>query len=951
VELTWAYRQALSIFPTHLTRVAEHKWIRITLESDEDRSKLFSHLYQQTVRECGLDKPKVSLSECRRKCKTLKIQETRYLEFIHQALHIHPTRIPSPKRSSDDTKLSMSEYGSLQAVAFRDIQSEKMAFAQNKKSILQAHFGKHLSETPLKSSRSRLPCIQTMMAKENIDIVISEPMNPNSDTIVTPPGTPKSDINETKEFEDLRGRELSMKRRLTASEQARATLQRESVLNKEMIAQLQDENRKYKSSYDALELQCLEIEREYTGKIEALQNLLHNLKSTSRSSGEFNDDISPVAALKRLNKTQLELEHADAGRVRAETRAKEATTRCVELTQQMSEMVLKQQDVQDRNRKLERDLTHANVTTEKLYETRDQLLDQIRETRGGLIVSLEAERVERSVLNRKMKNIQVVESKKNPSLESRLLHDAECSLSRTKKELVNSEQESKSLQQELADIRIRFKEQSQHYAEKNIHDTITNELETAKQERLKAVKEKDYIQQVLLESEKLKKQATFQITRLKHSLETMESERQAAGEDVERMKVEFSKSLSNKQHDMEVYKTKLKQTLGKEKDLIRQECNERIESVRIAHRTELTKLVAQNREDTELALSNQRENFSMEMNKMNDDFSQRLEEYQSHTQQEQGKVQEEHQREIRNSIDKVLQEEQKRSNDMLSEMYEERELLVVQMRQRNAIMYLNQVLQSASCARLYSGWSRWKTKVQEQRAEEMVEVYGIAMDQANAAAKLACVGIRFRVKNLTLAFSHWKQPKQVIKKIESKNKFFIQPIFPGELIRKMRRQIPQKEFMTFVYDFVNTLNCGIDGKITTDSFYEGLGLLAESRLDYVNQNRTESIRDKQLAFDQRITAVFLNPPQEKLSPSRNNLTLATMFPFWCRRRDLKLKFLAWSKWFVFNRLLPVENEFLQNMETKALQEEVRSLHVQLGESKSEAWNYKRKLLTCYQQDV
>jgi hypothetical protein len=42
-----------------------------------------------------------------------------------------------------------------------------------------------------------------------------------------------------------------------------------------------------------------------------------------------------------------------------------------------------------------------------------------------------------------------------------------------------------------------------------------------------------------------------------------------------------------------------------------------------------------------------------------------------------------------------------------------------------------------------------------------------------------------------------------------------------------------------------------------------------------------------------------------------------------------------------------ESDFIRGVEVQALQEQVRALHVQLGQSKAEAWRYKRKLLSEY----
>lgn len=223
-----------------------------------------------------------------------------------------------------------------------------------------------------------------------------------------------------------------------------------------------------------------------------------------------------------------------------------------------------------------------------------------------------------------------------------------------------------------------------------------------------------------------------------------------------------------------------------------------------------------------------------------------------------------------------------------------------------------------------------------------------------------------------------------------------------ELSRKMRRKLPEPRFGPHIVKFVESLDVNLDGKIVPNVFQRALLVanpFSSSKVSNNSRDKADFFAKLRLVFAPLISAYTSDSqgrPQQStgmpaseavgheekgkhtennmlvsvqdpicLMPSANWLAMAavavTRISCLVDHRSALVKSRAFARLRMHALLgvsrgnLPsaahhfVESAFMREMETKALQEEVRALHVQLGASKAEAWRFKRKILNLHSQ--
>lgn len=683
----------------------------------------------------------------------------------------------------------------------------------------------------------------------------------------------------------------------------------------------------------------------YDSKFKMEQNDVHN-------SGQFKETVDEVLSASPLVSVPMEQEQFRPGKDTKNFQLEERLALAEKARQRLLRELedARATDSDDRSLAfLKVALSESNRYREELSKSeteRDRLRDELDKVREQYSTQMERDRIERAALTRQLHQACITKSEDSGEDAEKEMKEtintgrvplagknAPRGIEFSRSELLDAKlsiarltQRCKTLENELSRSRTesqspRRKSPDQFY---NSHQQV--------QEALGKFRDAE---DRLAEAEEEASTLSLHVEELRKQLRSAEATRDEACQDA----------------------LELRHTRDQTIALLKQKHEDDLSEVRRAQAMELASALCSAKEHYKTCLDEQREKFFNQSQLLEEQLQARLRAQSESHVEALTKLKDAHQASLEEAVEKGRQEERDRSTEALEEADEVHKAWTIQTRRRGAVIFLDSIFNKMRQVELSRSFRIWSQALARDRAEELVEVYGAAIDQTAAGARVAVVWSKVLQRALARAFSKWHSRTAEGLGVDPVRHDFYQkePLYPGELRRKLRRRVKETRYFNEVDRFVNTLEVNTNGKVDPRTFHRGL-LKREHAYKKFGQEFDGILISIFVPEARRGTSWHVKQRQDLhgIKPSddwRFAAGLAIQRIITVKQRcDAICKAKAWSKLRLHGFSQhggPRLGEFMRNMETEALQEEVRALHVQLGASKAEAWKYKRKLLANY----
>ncbi|GBG25009.1 Hypothetical Protein FCC1311_012262 [Hondaea fermentalgiana] len=916
VQLPWKFRDAATTLGHLLSRGMNREWVRITLEADEDRVKLFTALYhlvledvtKERYEEAGLNNADQealpTLAACHKRARALKIKVKDYALFLERAVRGLPIKVrdlttqsPAAAATSQDRpktpgsckscksgrhfhfepmvettsptpgSLSLAEYGSLQAQQFRAKRAQEMETALDMKRAAEGHFGSPRHEGS-RTPKAALPSIR--LVKKDETGPVAQPASP---PVVL--------------------------RVVTSSEK--------NIPAEEVCTPPEEDD---------------------------------HLEDTSHAHEENEDEAEDEET---QTQTQTEIPQRRPSRGRPQPRQRQRQRAEVHEDEYHSDddgngdalaMALAENE-------------RYRARIKQVQRERDDAMDELAELRENLTEQLERERIERAALTRELHTQRqqfqkVLQDQRNSQDHTdqaavRLKEDGETKgageepglgLDYAKSELLDAKvtisrmtQRCKRLENELS--RMRAQAQAQHSpASHGGDDHVQDALMRFKTAQDRLVESEEEVSTLSLHADELQRQ-----------LREAEQGRAKASQEALELRLDRDQALA----------------------ALKQKHSDEMATVKRSQALELAQALCSAKEHYRANLEAQREKFVNQGRMLEEQLQARLRAQSKSHVDALAQLRSAHESSLQEAVEEGRKREREHSEEALADADAIHQAWAAQTRRRGAVALLNSVWSKSRFVALGHAFAVWTRVLERDRANELVEVYGAAIDQTAAGARIALVWAKVLSRAMALAFSKWRTRATQGLGVDPVRPALYQkePLYPGELRRKLRRRLKHQRMFGEIDRLCDGLEVNTNGKVEPRSFHRAL-LQREVAWHKLGREFDGALMAAFVPENRRSERRSASKTQQMDQPSddwRLGAGVAIQrLDALAQRRNLLLKSKAWTclkRTTTAPRGAPRLGDFMRNMETEALQEEVRALHVQLGASKAEAWKYKRKLLANY----
>jgi len=830
-QLPWKYRCVAKTMSHLLSRPQESEWVRITLESDEDRVKLFSALYHLCIEEVtkehfakGVEEPIPTLAECHKRARKDKIKVSQYSNFLERVLRNKSFRKEEPKSKIPKPKIPRPQS------------------PRERKALIKKAF------TP----RGRLLEPEGKFYSEQKACRTCRSMSPR-------PRKGKSSSfhfsTSTGHRPDERGMSFAEFGSLQAKKFRERKVQ-EIKVAKEVKNEL--EAHFWEGKRNVFQNKTLR-------KTELPSILLVATNKAQEKPSEEQEEIAPDA--KKMNQIELAETMAQIERVKSELMTR-----------------------------------NADSEGSRVKKLRNQFEDEVKEANSND----EESKLQLKELNRQCK-----------SLETELAA-AKMSNGRTF--------DADAVDVRIEDLSIRLSDK-----EGEVRD----------------------FHQKLLESEADREALNLYLKELEKMNDESEREQRELHKEVKRVRQDMAESLDAKTLEIRKLKKKFTEESQQLRSKMERALMEKLDEQKKKHAENVSKALMKAKDHFQKNIDEQRNKFLLQVTALEDQYTEQLNVQEAGHAKEIQSLEKRHGSDLKVIKDQASKEMAKRLEKEVTELQTQHKQDLIAACKLAAARYLRSQARRAKYRLTCVAFAHWRQVLERERADELVDVYGAAMDRNSGAARIAILLNKFLIRSIKNCISTWRIYVAYGPALDvlRPHLYQVDALYPSEVMRRLRRKVNDRVFAGEVNDFYDSLEIDRNGKIPPQAFHRGL-LRRKAEL------RNKTIPRLRNEFNERLISSFAGKPiqegrQEAVQPSKDWSMMAAAC---LTRLDSVVKKWAFiSKLQAFRRLgisrqaprrkiSMSQQEFMRKMEIEALQEEVRALHIQLGASKAEVWKYKRRLL-------